>query len=919
MFLPEGVSPASGHLQSTMMQMFGDFTDWSIVIFDNVLLLAHDEEDAIRKTKLFLERCEEHNVILKMQKSWFGSPSVKFFGYKVSYGKHEMDEDRKKVIDDYVMPTTTKGMQSFLGAALFFKSHVGNFSDKSANLYKMTQKNFNWDRSTWLVDYEEEFKKMKEALSNSVANHFPDYELDWTLRVDASKVAVGAVLYQTRTSPDSQVTHEAIGFASKKFSDVALRWDTMKKESYACFFGIEHFAYYLRGKSFILETDHRNILWIEKSDVPIIVRWRLFMQSFVVYIRHIPGLKNKVADWLSRLEEHFVKEKSLDTKDLIDDNISCLLFTNLDFSEDDIPEEDRELLEVPDFFQVNAISESQAGQEIERVWTPAEMFAEVHGDRHLHFGVRRTWLKANKRFPGHKMRYDYIEEMVTKCANCQKNRRRMVDYLEPIVRHLKVPNLRKRIGIDNLTVTPVDKNGNGHILVIVNHFSKHVWGMPASRMDEITCATALLVYVSLFGLFEEIWSDPGSDFMSKVVKQFNAYLGMKHVISIVDRHTSCGVEGPNKQILRHLKALVQDERAESRWSDPIYLSLVFFVMNDEVNSETGYRPMDLMFGSEDGPYLRLPDTVLSSEISETFVKTLDANLKEVRSKSRLYQEKLAAERVATTPLDKQNVYHEGELILWQRDPTKPLPNKLAPHFKGPYKVIRHTKNDVECRHLVMKNVCIFDVSRVKMFHGSEKDGYEAAKIDADQANIVAIYNWRNSPTERKFMDFLIEFEDRSPEWIPWSPDLDASIPFGEYVMRERPLFLLRTKKVIADKQRTALNRQPITDVQPADRVYVDIRKFGEAWAFQCGLPGKLDSVHVLEVTYTRWQGRNKLKIFGKVLVWDEEHLFDHYEVYCYGTEKILTERMILIDDAYTKAHPTSIPEELRAKVLRRIG
>ena len=45
-FLPEGVSPASGHLQYTMMRMFGDFDDWAIVIFDNVLLLANDPEDA---------------------------------------------------------------------------------------------------------------------------------------------------------------------------------------------------------------------------------------------------------------------------------------------------------------------------------------------------------------------------------------------------------------------------------------------------------------------------------------------------------------------------------------------------------------------------------------------------------------------------------------------------------------------------------------------------------------------------------------------------------------------------------------------------------------------------------------------------------------------------------------------------------
>ena len=368
--------------------------------------------------------------------------------------------------------------------------------------------------------------------------------------------------------------------------------------------------------------------------------------------------------------------------------------------------------------------------------------------------------------------------------------------------------------------------------------------------------------------------------------------------------------------------MVQDERCESRWSDPVNLALVFFVMNDEINSETGFRPMDLMFGSMDGPYLTLPDNVLPSEISEMFIRDLDAKLKDIRSRSSQYQDMLAAERVAATPAEKQNVYHPGELVLWQRDPTKPLPTKLSPNFLGPYMVIKQYKNDVECRHLVMQNVCTFDVTRLKMFHGSEADGYEAAKIDADQANIVAIHNWRGSPDSRKFMDFLIEFEGRKPDWIPWSKDLDASIPYGEYVMRERPLFLLRTNKAIADKQRVVLNKQPITEIQPLDMVYVDLRKFGEAWAYQCELPnipGELDTCHVLEVTYTRWQGRGKLKIYGKVLLWDEEHLFDHYEVYCYGTDKLLSHRMVLIDEVYAKAHPSSIPDELREKVLRRIG
>ena len=46
-----------------------------------------------------------------------------------------------------------------------------------------------------------------------------------------------------------------------------------------------------------------------------------------------------------------------------------------------------------------------------------------------------------------------------------------------------------------------------------------------------------------------------------------------------------------------------------KWSDPTILSLVLFAINDGVNSETGVRPLDAMFGSADGPYFRLPDSV----------------------------------------------------------------------------------------------------------------------------------------------------------------------------------------------------------------------------------------------------------------------------------------------------------------------
>ena len=330
-FLPEGVSPASGHLQYTMMQMFGDFDDWSIVIFDNVLLLANDPEDACWKLQTFLERCEKHNVFLKMSKSWFGFSSVKFFGYQVTYGKREMDEDRKKAILEFQMPTCQKEIQSFLGAALFFKSFVPNYSTIAAELNKMTHKDFSWKLETWKHDYVGDFEKMKLALSQSVANHFPDYSLDWVLRVDASDRAVGAVLYQERPDDYGMFVHEPIGFASQKFSSTASRWDAFKKEAYAAYYGVNHFAYYLRGKPFLLETDHRNLLWIEKSEVPIVVRWRVFLQSFVMFIRHVSGAKNTVADWLSRMHAYLASERVMSILSAEHADVSCLMSCILEY------------------------------------------------------------------------------------------------------------------------------------------------------------------------------------------------------------------------------------------------------------------------------------------------------------------------------------------------------------------------------------------------------------------------------------------------------------------------------------------------------------------------------------------------------------------------------------------------------------
>ena len=103
-FMPEGIGPGSAVLQETVRTLFGEY-DWAIVIFDNMLILANDYDDAFQKLNIFMDKCNEHNVVLKFAKSWFGFNKVHFFGYDCTHQTLELSEDRKKAILDIPFPT----------------------------------------------------------------------------------------------------------------------------------------------------------------------------------------------------------------------------------------------------------------------------------------------------------------------------------------------------------------------------------------------------------------------------------------------------------------------------------------------------------------------------------------------------------------------------------------------------------------------------------------------------------------------------------------------------------------------------------------------------------------------------------------------------------------------------------------------
>jgi len=227
---------------------------------------------------------------------------------------------------------------------------------------------------------------------------------------------------------------------------------------------------YLSGKDFLVETDHRNLVYMERSEVAILIRWRLFLQQFQFKIRHIKGVDNVVADTFSRLfpdtDEHERTEDAM-----------------LAHTQEEITEFEEAKPEVHSKSKTKTVNYGYTA----RVPEYDKLIDRVHGHDNLHMGQRYTWRKLAMLFPGHFVPQQYVNYYVQQCAVCQKLREHnKLDTYRPRQRNLKVNDPRKRIAIDAIYMKTSDANGNSRAHVIINHFTKLVFIYPCQDLNART-------------------------------------------------------------------------------------------------------------------------------------------------------------------------------------------------------------------------------------------------------------------------------------------------------------------------------------------------------------------------------------------------------------------------------------------------
>ena len=135
---------------------------------------------------------------------------------------------------------------------------------------------------------------------------YPDPNLPYVLCTDASKYIWACVLTQEKThmfeEKETKLLHP-ITYTSGLFRGSQINWTCLTKEAYAIYMSIKKLVYYLEDTDVTLRSDHLPLKrFLAKNTLNSKVNnWAIEISPFRITFEHIKGIKNTLADIMSRL------------------------------------------------------------------------------------------------------------------------------------------------------------------------------------------------------------------------------------------------------------------------------------------------------------------------------------------------------------------------------------------------------------------------------------------------------------------------------------------------------------------------------------------------------------------------------------------------------------------------------------------
>ena len=242
-------------------------------------------------------RLKAAGLKLKLEKCCFFKRHIQYLGHLILADSIQPLPEKLESIAKMPAPKNPKEVKQFLRLVGYYRKFVPRFADISWVLPHLTKKDVEFK---WTPECENCFRILKEFLQQAPILRYPNPQANYTLYTDASKYAYAGILMQHSNGTDHPIT-----YVSGLFCGSQLNWAILTKEAYAIYMSMKKLSFYIDTAKITVKSDHLPLKkFLEKNTIISKVNnWAVELESQNITFEYIPGIRNTLADTLSRLIE----------------------------------------------------------------------------------------------------------------------------------------------------------------------------------------------------------------------------------------------------------------------------------------------------------------------------------------------------------------------------------------------------------------------------------------------------------------------------------------------------------------------------------------------------------------------------------------------------------------------------------------
>ncbi len=304
-------------------------------------------------------------------------------------------------------------------------------------------------------------------------------------------------------------------------------------------------------------------------------------------------------------------------------------------------------------------------------------------DHSGHFGIANTRSIINRCFTWPGLASD-VRAYVQACDICQRNSKSK-PAKAPLMEVDVITERCEKIALDVVGKLPRSKEGYSYILTAMDLATHFMFAFPMKGFTAEETATNFLKIIRDVGIPNQILTDQGSNFMSRVVKHVTDKFAINRIRTSPYHPESNGqLERFHSTLKSVIRKCIDNER---NWPD--VLDLAIFYLRNMPHRISGYTPFELHYGLETPHILATLKSFWTDPGKQPvnvtqYMSDLQNNLNTVLQSMSVRMNEARLREREKRDGGTLRTFADGSLVLWK---TPGLGKAFATSWEGPYKVV----------------------------------------------------------------------------------------------------------------------------------------------------------------------------------------------------------------------------------------